>query len=63
MKLAQAPTQLIFDVRLKILTHHLSFVLAQVATVRPSFTLFEARSINFAIVVYSECVQVDGRLV
>jgi hypothetical protein len=34
----------------------------QGATVRPSFTLFEASSINFAIVVYSECVQVDGRL-
>ena len=29
---------------------------------RPSFTFFEAWSINFAIVVYSECMHVEGRL-
>jgi hypothetical protein len=33
-----------------------------VARSEPSFTLFEAPSINFVIVVYSECVQVDCRL-
>jgi len=33
----------------------------QVATAWPSFTLFEARGINFNIMVYSECMHVDGR--
>jgi hypothetical protein len=35
---------------------------AQVATMWRSFTLFEARSINFAIVVYSERMHVECRL-
>jgi len=35
---------------------------AVVATARGAFTLFEARSINFAIVVYSQFMQVEGRL-
>jgi acyl-CoA synthetase (AMP-forming)/AMP-acid ligase II len=39
-----------------------SFVRLQVATVRWSFTLFEARSINFATMVYSESMHVDCRL-
>jgi hypothetical protein len=50
-------------------SHHASrhtsregFVRSQVATVRLSFTFFEARSIKFVIVVYSECMLVDGRL-
>ena len=30
-------------------------------TARPSFTLFEARGINSNIMVYSECMHVDGR--
>jgi len=30
-----------------------------VATARPSFTFFETFSINFAIVVYFECVHVE----
>jgi hypothetical protein len=33
----------------------------QVATAWPSFTLFEARGINSNIMVYSECMHVDGR--
>jgi len=35
---------------------------AVIATVRASFTLFEARSINFAIVVYAQLMHVEGRL-
>jgi len=38
------------------------FVRLQVATVRWSFTLFEARSINFVTTVYSESMHVDCRL-
>jgi hypothetical protein len=38
------------------------FVRSQVKTVGLPFTLFEARSINFAIVVYSNRMHVDSRL-
>jgi len=35
---------------------------AVIATALASFTLFEARSINFAIVVYAQLMHVEGRL-
>jgi hypothetical protein len=37
------------------------FARSQVATVWQPFTLFEVRGINFAIVVYSECMHIGCR--
>jgi hypothetical protein len=45
---------------MRVVTHHARASSGRKS--RRSFTFFEARSIKFVIVVYSECMHVDGRL-
>jgi len=52
---------LVHSSRRKIPCHPPSRTWSGRKTAWPSFTLFEARGINSSIVVYSECMHVDGR--